>query len=100
MSRSFTIISIIKPSGSKLAYKDGRFIGESPSQVAKKMFSHANRHCKTKCMSFKITLRETTQGSNKKEYTYRVKKVKDETTVDLGKTEVTFEFTTKVKSLN
>lgn len=100
MSRSFTIVSIIKPSGSKLQYKDGRFMGESPSQVARKVFSHANRHCRTMCNSMKITIRETTQNSAKKEYTYRVKKVKDETTVDLGKTEVTFEFTTKVKSLN
>jgi hypothetical protein len=100
MSRSFTIISIEKTNGSKLQYKDGRFMGESPSQVSRKVFSHANRHCRTKCNSMKITIRETTQNSAKKEYTYRVKKVKDETTVDLGKTEVTFEFTTKVKSLN
>ena len=100
MSRSFTIVSIIKSSGAKIAYKDGRFMGESPSQISRKVFSHANRHCKTKCNSMKITLRETTQNSAKKEYTYQVKKVKDETTVDLGKTQVTFGFTTKVKSLN
>lgn len=100
MSRSFTIVSIIKPSGSKIQYSGGRFMGESPSQVSRKVFSHANRHCRTKCNSMTITIRETSQNSAKKEYTYRVKKVKDETTVDLGKTEVTFEFTTKVKSLN
>lgn len=98
MSRSFTIIKIEKTSGSKLQYSGGRFMGESPSQVSRKVFSHANRHCRTKCNS--ITIRETSQNSAKKEYTYRVKKVKDETTVNLGKSEVVFGFKTKTKSLN
>jgi hypothetical protein len=100
MSRSFTIVSIEKTGGAKVQYKDGRFMSSTPAGAASKMFSHANRHCRTKCNSFKIILRETTQGSNKKEYTYRVTKKKEETTVNLGKTEVTFGFTTKTKSLN
>jgi hypothetical protein len=100
MSRSFTIVSIEKTSGGKLKYKDGRFMGTDPLQVSKKVFSHANRHCRTKCNSMNITIRETTQNSAKKEYMYRVKKVKDETTVDFGNTEVTFKYKTKSKSLN
>ncbi len=100
MSRSFTIVSIEKVSGSKIQYSGGRYMSETPSGAAKKMFSQARQHCRDTCNSFKITLREISQNSAKKEYTYRVKKVKNETTVDLGNTEVTFGFTTKVKSLN
>lgn len=101
MSRSFTIVSIIKPSGAKIAYKDGRYMGESPSGAAKKMFSQARQHCRNTCNSFKITLRETTQGSNHKEYTYRVTRVKDPVEIEYKNGDiVVHEFTTKVKSLN
>jgi hypothetical protein len=101
MSRSFTIVSIIKPSGSKLQYSGGRFMSESPSGAAKKMFSQGRQHCRDKCISFKITLRETTQGSNHKEYTYRVKRVKDPVEIEYKNGDVVVhEFTTKIKSLN
>lgn len=98
--RSFTIVSIEKTGGSKMQYKNGRFIGETPIQVVKKMFSHANRDCKKKCNSLKITLCEITQGSKKKEYMYRVTKVKNEKIIKLNNEDITFKFTTKVKSLN
>jgi hypothetical protein len=49
----------------------------------------------------KITIRETTQNSAKKEYTYRVKKVKDPVEIEYKNGEiVVHEFSTKVKSLN
>lgn len=101
MSRSFTIVSIEKTSGSKMTFKDGRYIGETPANVARKMFSQARQHCRDKCNSFKITLRETTQGSNKKEYKYRVTRVKDPVEIEYKNGDVVLhEFTTKVKSLN
>lgn len=101
MSRSFTIISIEKTNGSKLSVKDGRYISETPAGAAKKMFSQAYRLCRDNCMSFKITLRESTQGSNKKEYKYRVKRVKDPIEIEYKNGDVVVhEFTTKVKSLN
>jgi hypothetical protein len=101
MSRSFTIISVEKSSGSKIRYKDGRFIGESPSQVVKKMFTQARKHCRDKCNSFKITLREITQNSEKKHYKYSVKRVKDPVEIEYKNGDVVIhEYTTKVKSLN
>jgi len=100
MSRSFTIVKIEKTGGSKLNYKDGRFIGEAPNQVAKKVFSHAYRACRTKCNSFKITIRETTAGSLKKEYTYRVTKKNEKVEVERNGEIITYNFITKVKSLN
>ena len=100
MSRSFTIVRIEKTGGSKLNYSDGRFMGETPSQVAKKVFSHAFRTCSSQCNSFKITIRETTQGSNKKEYKYRVTKKNEKVEIERGGEIITYNFITKVKSLN
>jgi len=100
MSRSFTIVDIEKTNGSKLRYIGGRFMGESPSQVAKKVFSHAFRSCRTKCNSFKIIICETTQNSRKKEYCYRVTKKNEKIDVERDGEWITFNFTTKVKSLN
>ena len=100
MSRSFTIVSIKKSDGSKISYKNGRFMSSTPAGAAAKMYSHANRTCRTKCNSLTILLRESTAGSAKKEYMYRVTKKKEETTVNLGKSEVVFGFKTKTKSLN
>ena len=101
MSRSFTIISIEKTNGSKLSIKDGRYMSETPAGAAKKMFSQGRQHCRDKCNSFKITLRETTQGSSKKEYKYRVTRVKDPIEIEYKNGDVVLhEFTTKIKSLN
>jgi hypothetical protein len=100
MSRSFTIVKIEKTGGVTINYRDGRFIGESPISVAKKVFSHAYRHCKEKCNSFKITIRETTQNSAKKEYCYRVNKKKEHVEVERDGKIISYNFTTKVKSLN
>jgi hypothetical protein len=98
--RSFTIVSITKVGGATLNYTGGRFLGKSPSQVVKKVYSHAYRHCKTKCNSFVITISETTQGSLKKQYTYRVTRKKEHTIVERDGVEIEYNFTTKVKSLN
>jgi hypothetical protein len=100
MSRSFTIVSIEKVGESKLSYKDGRFLSNTPSGAARKMFSKAHSHCRNKCNSFKITLRETTQNSLKKEFKYRVSRVKQETEVEYNGETIIHLFTTKVKSLN
>ena len=99
MSRSFTIVNIEKTSGAKLQYKDGRFMSETPAGASRKMFSQARKHCRDSCNSFKITLRETTQGSAKKEYRYRVTRKAERTEVEYKGETVVHEFTTKVKSI-
>ena len=100
MSRSFTIIKIEKVGGNIINYKDGRFTGNIPSQVAKKVFSHAYRHCNGKCNYFKISIKETTQNSLKKEYSYKVSKQNQKVEIERDGILVKYNFITKVKSMN
>jgi hypothetical protein len=96
--RSFTIVSIKTTTG-KINYTEGRFISSTPSGAARKMFTQAYRYKKGQVKSMKITLRETTQNSNKKEYTYRITKKAEKTVVERDGEEITFNYTTKIKSL-
>jgi hypothetical protein len=66
--RSFTIKSIKKLNGSRVNYTGGRFESETPVASARKAFTKAYHHLKAKGpLSLKITIRETTQNSKKKE---------------------------------
>lgn len=99
-SRSFTIESINKYGAGRVNYTGGRFISETPSAAAKKAFTKAYHHLKAKGpMSLKICVRETTQGSLKKEYTYRVTKKSEHIEIEKGGEIITYNFTTKTKSL-
>ena len=98
--RSFTILDITKTNGNKVNYTEGRFIGETPGSVVKKCFSHAYRHCRKNCNSMKITIRETTQNSLKKEYRYRVTRIKDHRIVERDGEEIEYTYSTRVKSIN
>ena len=99
-SRSFTIESINKYGAGKINYTGGRFISETPSAAAKKAFTKAYHHLKAKGpMSLKICVRETTQGSHKKEYYYRVTKKSQKVQVERDGETITYNFNTKIKSL-
>ena len=100
--RSFTIVKVTKSSGGTVRYTDGRYISETPSGAAKKMFTKLYHHLNTKgSLSLTITLRETTQNSNHKFYQYKVTRKAQKTEVELRNGEtITFNFTSKVKSLN
>jgi hypothetical protein len=98
--RSFTIESINKYGAGKVNYTGGRFISETPSGAAKKAFTKAYHHLNAKGpMSLKICVRETTQGSTKKEHTYRVTKKSEKVKVERNGEIITYNFTTKTKSL-
>jgi hypothetical protein len=98
--RSFTIESINKYGAGRVNYTGGRFISETPSAAAKKAFTKAYHHLKAKGpMSLKICVRETTQGSLKKEYTYRVTKKSEKVEVERNGETITYNFTTKIKSV-
>ena len=97
MSRSFTIESVFKPNGSKVNYSGGRFVGARPSDAVRKMFTKAGSATTSNALN--ITLRETTAGSAHKSFKYKVTKVPEEKTVERNGVEVTFHFTTKVKSM-
>ena len=97
--RSFTIVSI-QDKTTKLRYTDGRFISNTPREAAKKMFTKAHNNTNKKVNSLLVTLRETTQGSAKKEYKYRVTKKSERIQVERDGEMITYNFITKVKSMN
>ena len=100
MMRSFTIESIQKYKSGKVNYTGGRFISETPSAAAKKAFTKAYHHLHSKGpLSLKVCVRETTRGSVKKEYTYRVTKKSEKVEVERNGEIIIYNFTTKIKSL-
>jgi hypothetical protein len=96
--RSFTVVSVHK-AGRKVSYTGVRFISEAPHLAAKKVFSQA---CTTKGKSactMLIVIRETTQGSKKKEYTYKVSRKYSPVEVELPNGDIVeYKYTLKVKS--
>jgi hypothetical protein len=100
MSRSFTIESIQKTKGGRINYTGGRFLSETPIGAARKAFSKAYHSINaTGPLSLKVKIRETTQGSMHKTYDYRVTKKSEKVEVERNGTTITYNFTTKVKSI-
>lgn len=99
MSRTFTIEAIYNTSGNRLNYDGGRFISNTPSSAAKKVFSHAARALDIGRSSLEIHIRETTKGSLHKIYKYRVRKVPNRTKIEHDGQTVVYKFVTKVKAL-
>ena len=98
--RSFTIEAVKRTSGGSVRYTGGRFISETPNGAAKKAFTKAYHHLKaTGALSLKIKMRETTQGSLKKEYEYRVTRKAQTTEVERNGEVIVYHFTTKTKSI-
>ena len=94
--RSF---KIVKVDNTSMIVSSGRYISSNPSGAVKKMFSQICRN-KKKCNSMIITIKETTQNSNKKEYKYKVKRVKEHNQVVRNGVVIDYEYKIKVKSLN
>lgn len=70
-NRSFTVTKCnVKCDNSE----GGRYMGKIPSQAARKAGRALLKSSKKKQLKF--TIRETTQGSNQKEFTYTATKVK------------------------
>ena len=108
--RSFGVIEIRKSgqknkSGSlkKTKSHNGRFISKTPDGAARKVFTQA---CHAKKIhgqcSLDVTVKETTQGSSGKTYSYRLKRVKlaKPLVISRGGNDITIEYETKVTSLN
>jgi len=99
MSRSFTIESAEKMNGQKINYTEGRFKSDTPRQAARKMFSKIYSYLNiTTPLILKITLRETTQGSNKKHFSYKVSKQSQKKTIERDGKLITFNYITKIES--
>lgn len=101
--RSFTIVKVTTSKGDKKgkANLGGRYISSSPREAVRKAASRicANSSVKGRC-SLIITLRETTQGSAHKDYTYKVLRILDPVTVERDGVEVTYKYRTEVTSMN
>ena len=75
--RSFTVSNVTKHGGCSTKYNAGRFISRTPAGAAKKAF---NQFCRQKnikgvCTLF-VTVKETTQESKHKEFTYKCSRQK------------------------
>lgn len=93
--RNFVIHDVRTIDDRAVSFNPGRFVGHFPNKVVSKMFTQV----RGKAKSLKIAVRETTQGSAHKIYHYKVTKVHDPVTVERDGVEVTFKYSTKVKSV-
>ena len=75
--RSFTVVNATKHDGCLTKFKEGRYISSSPFGAAKKAFTELCRvkNIKGVC-TFIITVQETTEGSNKKKFSYKLNRKK------------------------
>lgn len=97
--RSFTIDAIYKQ-GNKTRFSGGRYISSTPSGAARKAFSQAQRHMRHKGrLTLEIHMRETTQGSNKKMFKYKVSKINDSTEIERNGETVVYKYSTKIKAI-
>ena len=75
--RSFTVVDANKHGGCSTKFMGGRYVSRNPFGAAKKAF---NELCRVKNIrgvcSLVITLKETTEGSKKKVFTYKLNRKK------------------------
>jgi hypothetical protein len=99
--RSFTIVNVTDSKGKKKGKVNlgGRFISSTPAGAARKAGSQIckNTTVKGRC-SLVITVKETTQGSKNKEFSYKFTRVYEPVTVNHNGVEVTHNYKTIVKA--
>ncbi len=99
MSRTFTIEAVYQQ-GKRLRITGGRYKSSSASSAASKAFSQVIRK---KGILGRVTLeihmRETTQGSMKKIFKYKVSRVNNSTEQVINGETIIFKYTTKVRSI-
>jgi hypothetical protein len=74
--RSFKIIKINSYSKNINKRTGGRYISNDPYSAGLKAFNHILRDIKDDIINFKITIKESTRKSNKKEYEYNFTRYK------------------------
>ena len=75
--RSFQVVAVQNVSGCVTKFAPGRYLSSNPGSAAKKAFTRLCnlKNIKGKC-TFVVTVKETTQGSNGKEFTYKIERSK------------------------
>lgn len=75
--RSFVVMGVTRQGGCDTKFKRGRFIGRNPVGAARKAF---NGFCRVKRIrgvcTLTVTVQETTAGSSKKSFTYKLHRQK------------------------
>lgn len=102
MSRTFAIVSVSTTTGRIKGTENltGRYVSRTPVAAAKKAVSKICSMSKIKGQcTLIIHIREMTRGSTGKEYSYKIKRVKNPITVSKDGQEITFRYTLKAKSL-
>ena len=99
MSRSFTIVNIKRTNNDLIDYFNGRFISNSPSLAARKAFTKAYNSLDTKRnLTLIVTMKETTQGSAKKTFSYEISRINEESEVEIDGKLITFSFKMNVRA--
>ena len=75
--RSFQVSNVQNIDGCPTKFRQGRYLSTNPNGAAKKAFNGLCnlKRIKGKC-TFLVTVRETTSGSNKKEFTYKLNRTR------------------------
>ena len=77
-----------------------RYISSTPSGAARKAFSQYYRyHKKSGRFTLEVHIAETTSGSAKKVFKYKVSKVNEKNEVVRDNIPITYKYTTKVKAI-
>jgi hypothetical protein len=75
--RSFQVSNVQNVDGCPTKFRQGRYLSTSPNGAAKKAFNGLCnlKRIKGKC-TLLVTVRETTAGTNKKEFTYKLNRTR------------------------
>jgi|TARA_B110001469_G_C9628573_1_gene314076 hypothetical protein len=75
--RSFSVLNVGKHGGCKTKFNAGRYLGRNPVSAAKKAFNNFCRQKKIRGVcTLIVTVKETTQGSKNKEFSYKLHRKK------------------------
>ncbi len=97
MSRSFAIERIENVYGKRVKAEGGRYLSSTPAGAAKKVVSRICRsiNVRGQC-TFIVTVRESTQGSAHKSYSYKVKRILDPVVIERDGVEIEYAYRTEV----
>ena len=101
MNRSFKVVRV-KSNKAKISKNGGRYISKKPSRAAKKAFNRIFRKLDKDYIKCEITIKETTKGSQKKEYSYLFTRIKKLTPLDITKQkkDITIKYKTLLKNFS
>jgi hypothetical protein len=100
--RSFMVVDAGKHGGCKTKFKSGLYKSRNPAAAAKKAFKELCRVKRIRGVcTLVITIKETTQGSTKKAFSYRLRrhKLKVPKVIKIGNTEVVYEYESTAKAV-